>query len=262
MDKFDTPVLGHMSRPVYSAQLDERLVDVEERMAGLGVSALPVLDPSGRFAGVISRADLLGAGRVRVVEDTRQRLVTLPDAYVRQHMHQTVEVVGPQEPLRKVAKRMVKHHFHRLFVAADGYPAGVVSTREMMKVIARERVTVPIADMMSTSVVTVQVDEPLALALDRMAAIHRTALLVLDGHWPVGYFSQVDALAARDASPQACVEEWMDPALLCLPAEMPSDRAARAALATRVAMIVAVDSHDIKGVLTGMDFVRLVADAP
>jgi hypothetical protein len=54
----------------------------------------------------------------------------------------------------------------------------------------------------------------------------------------------------------------MNPAVLCLPAEMPSDRAARSAIALGAPRIVAVGESGIRGLVSGMDFARLVADAP
>ncbi len=261
MPGFEEPVREHMARPVRTVREDERLSVAARRIAELEISGLAVLDARGDPVGVITRGDLLSAGRSHVGE--REHVVNLPDAYVREHMHRGIDAVAPDLPLRRAAKQMVDAHEHRLFVAEDGQLVGLVGTREVMRAVVRQEVRVPIADIMTSSVVTVSVDDPLALAVDRLAAAHRWALIVvIDRAWPLGSFSQVEALAARDAPSMQRVEHWMRPGALCLPAEMPAHRAARAALALGAPPIVAVSETGIRGIVTATDFARLVSDAP
>lgn len=251
-----------MIHPIATIRDGQSLALAHRLMTQLDVSALPVVDDRGGLAGVVSRTDLLRAARVRLVEGTRDHLLNLPDEPVRFHMHPIVEVVAPEARLVDAARRMVEDHYHRLFVAREHRLVGVIGTHEMMEAISRHRMRIPISDIMTASVITVRVDDPIALALDRMAASHLHGLVVVDGGWPLGSFSDVDALRARDAAPMDPVERWMSPAVLSLPAEMTADRAARAALATRAKRIVAVAEDRIRGVVSGMDFTRLVADAP
>lgn len=261
MGHFEEPVREHMVRPVHTVRDDDRLSVAERRITELGISALPVVDAGGTAVGVIARGDLLSAGRAHV--GAREHVVNLPDAYVREHMHRGVDAVSPDVPLKKAAKQLVEANEHRLFVAEDGHLVGVVGTREAMRAVVREGLSIPIADIMTSSVVTVSVDDPLTLGVDRLAAAHRWALIVVvDGKWPVGSFSQAEALSARDAPPMQRIEHWMNPAVLSLPAEMPAHRAARAALALGAPPIVAVSETGIRGVVTGTDFARLVSDAP
>ncbi len=262
MRKFEEPVCDHMVREVYSLKTSDRLTAAQHAMESLGVSALPVLDASRAIAGVLSRTDLLRVGRVRVLAETRERLLTLPDARVEEHMSTRVEVIPPDLSLRRAAKRMVENRHHRLFVATESRLSGVIGTREMMHAVALERVRVPLADVMTSSIISVRAEDPLSLALDRLTAAHIWGLVVVDGRWPLGSFSQVEALAARDASPTDPVEYWMDHSLLCLAAEMTADRAARVALSMRTARIVAVSEEEMRGIVSPLDFARLVSDAP
>jgi hypothetical protein len=46
--------------------------------------------------------------------------------------------------------------------------------------------------------------------------------------------------------------------LICIPLAMPAFRAAEQAVATRARRVVVVDGQAMRGILTGMDFTRLV----
>lgn len=259
MAEFATPVSEHMAVPLQTVAETESLAHAEQRMSELGVSALPVLGASERLAGVISRTDLLRIGRVRSMSGRRRKVVSLPEARVREVMHTTVEVVGRDTALSEAARRMVRQHIHRLYVAEDGRAEGVIGTKEIMRALHEANVRMPIVELMHGSLVVVQAGDPLSTAVDRMVAAHHSGLVVVEDGWPVGFFTQADALAARDAPPDHRVDEWMDPQIICLPERIPVHRAVEQALALRARCVLAVDAEGIRGILSGMDFARLVA---
>ena len=82
--------------------------------------------------------------------------------------------------------------------------------------------------------------------------------MVVEDGWPVGAFTQADALGAREAPPDDRVDSWMDPRVICLPMATPVFRAAEQALATRARRVIAVDADGMRGILTGTDFARIV----
>jgi CBS domain-containing protein len=258
MPAFAQPVLEHMVSPVHTIADGDKLERADRELSRLHISALAVTDRSGAMVGVLSRTDLIRAGRVRRVGGRRELSLSLPDASVREHMTSTVEVVAPDTSLAEAARRMLRQHVHRLFVAEDRRPLGVVSTKEMVSAVVQARVALPIAELMHGSLVTVQANEPVALAVDRMTAAHHSGLLVLEGGWPVGIFTQADALAAQEAPAADPVESWMDTRFVCLPLATPVFRAGEQALATRARRVLAIDASGLRGVLTGMDFARLV----
>jgi predicted transcriptional regulator len=106
----------------------------------------------------------------------------------------------------------------------------------------------------------VNAGDPLSLAIDRMAAAHHSGVVVLEDRWPVGVFTQADALAARDALPNDRVDHWMDVRLISVPMHMPLFRAAEQLVATRARRLIAVDAEGTRGILSGMDFARCVAE--
>ncbi len=253
------PAREYMVSPVHTVRDSDKLALADRKMRELGVSGLPVIDQAGVPVGVISRTDLLRAGRVRMLESPRRRVLNLPDARVAEYRTAGVEVVSPDTPMHEAARRLVAHRIHRIYVVEDRRLPGVLSTREMMSVLVETRTPIPLARIMSESVVSVKTDDPLSLAVDRLAATHVTGLVVVEDGWPVGIFSQEEALASRIAPPDRPVEEWMDTTLLVLPEGLPVHRAAAQALATRARRVLAVDGQEVRGVVSGTDFARVVA---
>jgi CBS domain-containing protein len=258
MNTFTSPVSQYMLSPVRTIGETESVADVEKELSRLGVSALPIRDRAGGMIGVISRTDLLRAGRVRVMNGRRHKVLTLPNASAGDLMTATVEIISPETPLAEAARRMVKQHVHRLYVSEDRRPIGVIGSKEILWAVIEARLALPISELMHGSLVVVSASDPLSLAIDRMGLSHHSGLVVVEDGWPVGVFTQADALAAREAPPDDRVDNWMDPRVICLPLAMPAFRAAEQAVATRARRVLAVDGKGARGVLTAMDFARIV----
>lgn len=259
MSSFEVHASDYMVSPVHTVRDDDRLAIAEDRMRSLDVSALPVVNGHGVPVGLISRNDLLQAGRLRLMESPRRVVLSLPDARVAQYRSPDVAVVTPETPMHEVARQMLSRRVHRIFVVDDCRLAGVLTTREVVRLVADVRSPIPLARLMTTSIVSIRTDEPLSLAVDRIAAAHVSGLVVVDEGWPVGIFSEREALAARFAAPDRSVEEWMSPAILCLPEQIPAHRAAAQVFATGARRILAVDGQEVLGVVSGTDFARLVS---
>lgn len=254
-------VSQHKVSPVTVARDTDRLTQVDSELTRLGISALPVVDASGAVVGTISRTDLLRAGRTTiVVNGHRRKVLSLPDADVRSFMSRSVEFVDPDVSLLEVAQRMTRQHIHRVFVREGRSPIGVVSTTDIMRAVANTRITTPLSAVMHRSIVSVNAKDPLSLAMERMAVSHHSGVVVLDDGWPIGIFTQTDALAAREAPSDGCVDDWMDTRLICSPMHMPLSIAAHQIVGTRAKRVLAVDDRSVRGIVTGMDFAGLIAN--
>ncbi|HEX7480354.1 MAG TPA: CBS domain-containing protein [Polyangiales bacterium] len=259
MDTYATKIREYMLSPVHTILDSQPLGDALIRLDTFGISGLGAVDRAGSLVGVISRTDLLRAGRVRLLNGKRRKVLSVPNATVQGYMTPTVEIIAPDRPMSEAAQHMLRRHVHRLYVSEDRKPAGVVSTKEMMRAVVDQRAERPISAFMHAGVVTVQAHEPVSHAVDRITATERSGVVVAEDGWPVGIFTQADALAARDAVPEDRVDEWMDPRIICLPMEIPLYRAAEQAVATRARRVLAVDAKSIRGIVTGLDFTRVVA---
>jgi CBS domain-containing protein len=248
-----------MVTPVHTIHEAERLAVAERRMNELGISALPVVDDTGQLGGAITKGDLLRIGRIRGAG--RERFLDLPDQRLREHASAPLELVARSAPMAEVARRMVRRKVHQVYVAQGRTVEGVISTRELMRLIADRRLERSVGDVVGGGeVLTVCSTDPVGLAIDRLVTSRNRELVVIDdGGCPVGVFDQLEAASARDASARIPVEDWMSPAISCVAPELPVHRAAALAASKRSRAIVVTDGSDVRGILTGLEFAALLA---
>lgn len=256
MSSFGVPVTQYMSSPVHAIGVGEPLEAAQALLTGLAVSSLAVVEEDGNLGGVISMTDLIRVGRVQAGSSTKAALLTLPNKPVRKHMTKHVVTVPPQASIREAASEMVAGHLHRVFVVDGQRPVGVLSTKDIMLAIRDQRTQEPISRWMSSPAFTVRASEPIALATDRLERAHISGLVVVDNGWPIGVYSQREALEARDLPRDTHVDDAMSSAMLALDVDTALHRAAAQAAALRVRRIIAVRNRNIEGILTGIDLAR------
>ena len=256
LPNFEFSVAQYMSSPAHSIRTDESLDAAHTLLAGLGISSLAVVTDDESLAGVISMTDLLRVGRIQAGSNVKAALLTLPNRSVEKHMTREVATVSPDEPIRLAASKMVRGPFHRVFVERDGRLVGVLSTKDVMLAIRDKRVTTPIARWIRSPVFSVRANEPISLATDRLERAHITGLIVVEDGWPVGLFTQREALEARDCPRDMRVEDAMSSAMLALDVDTPLYRAAAQAAELRVRRVIAVKQRSVEGILTGIDLAR------
>jgi CBS domain-containing protein len=256
LSSFNLAVTQYMSSPAHSIGSSENLDAAYALLGGLGISSLSVVEDDGSLAGVISMTDLLHVGRVQAGSSAKAALLTLPNRPVARHMTRDVTTVAPDESIGLAASKIVEGHFHRVFVEQDGRPVGVLSTKDIMLAIRDRRTTTPISRWMRSPAFTVRASEPISLATDRLERARISGLIVVDDGWPIGLFSQREALEARDCPRDTRVDEAMSSAMLALDVDTPLYRAAAQAAELRVRWIIAVHHRRIEGILTGIDLAR------
>lgn len=260
MSLFDQPAADFMSAPVAAIHPESSLAEAERRLAEGGHSCLAVVGDDGMLCGVLSRTDILRIGRLRASMAEEPRLLAMPHQTVRMKMTRDVVTADPTTPLRAAAAAMVQRSIHRVFVIADGRPAGTLSSRDLMQAIVKARFSEPISRWMSSPVVTVDATDSIAAATDLLHRSHVRGVVVEDQGWPVGIFTQTEALASASLDSSTPVEEVMSCALLCLPPNLPLFRAAAFALKTQARRVLAVASREIQGILSGLDMAHIVAN--
>jgi CBS domain-containing protein len=258
--RYDTPLKPYLSSPVFTCRPQDSLVRVERRLAEVGISSLAVVDGDDHLVGVISRTDLLRVGRREADRDVGATLLALPDRTVADEMTREPVTVDLDATVAEAAAAMNRRDLHRLFVVRDGILVGVLSTRDVMKAIRDRRDPRRIADHMSKPLLTVAATDPISLATERLARARVTGLVVLEDDWPVGVFTQREALASRDLAAEVAVDDVMNTAFICLSAPTPLRRAAEQAVAMRVRRVIVVERRAPVGILTGLDFARATHD--
>ena len=104
------------------------------------VHGLPVVDATGSLVGVLSQTDLLRA------RSTEFLWAYWPALAVRHLMTSPALTVHRSTPLADAARKMERHHVHRLVVVADDdetLPIGVLSTTDLVRAMAEETNVTP-----------------------------------------------------------------------------------------------------------------------
>jgi CBS domain-containing protein len=107
-------------------------------VADAHVSAVPVLDRSQQFVGVLSTTDILEAEAECRDADERERLFR--ETLVRDIMTVNPQTVEPDDDVKDVAQRMLYLEVHRLFVVYDGQLVGVVSQSDIVRAVATAKI--------------------------------------------------------------------------------------------------------------------------
>jgi CBS domain-containing protein len=263
-DPFATPVRAYMSTPLVSVPADAQLDYVLHVLEHRNVSCVAVLGADGAPVGVVASTDLLKAGKFDKAT-ARAPLTLLPTTLsAADVMKRDLVTVDEGDSIRAASQAMLEHHIHRVFVRKEGRIVGVLSTRDVMKVIKEERVATPLAEVMTTPVTTIDLGDSIDEALAKLDGSNVRGLVVLDGRWPVGVFTQTEAIHARSLPADlrhAAVEEVMSYEMLCLDVSTPLYRVAGQAIAMQVRRILAVEKRDLRGIVSGYDLAR-IATAP
>lgn len=114
---------------------DAPLAEAARLMDAHRISGLPVVDGAGRLVGVVSQTDLLRA------RATEYLWANWPGLAVRHLMSTPALTVHRDTPLADAARKMERHHVHRLVVVADTdeqLPIGVISTSDLVRAMAAQ----------------------------------------------------------------------------------------------------------------------------
>jgi CBS domain-containing protein len=148
-----------MQRKVLTIAPGKSLPDLERALLRSRVSALPVVERSGKMVGIVSRSDVvrqlclersLGEAMADAyrdqtdeafVEKSRRDVAQaigqrMEQLCVRDVMIRDVVTVAPDLPLVKAAQLMIERRIHRLPVVEDGKLVGIVSSLDFTRIVA------------------------------------------------------------------------------------------------------------------------------
>lgn len=251
-----------MKSPVLSVNADTHIDKIYQTLVLQRISSVPVVDAAGKALGVVSMTDLLRVGRLQPSSLAGVQAIELPAEPAKDHMHAGIITIAPDALATQAARVMIENHVHRVFVEDEGRIAGVFSIEEVLAAVRALHIDRPVRSVMSHPVMTLPLTATIADATSRLDRVGITGIAILDEYgFPVGAFTQVEALAARDLSPNTRVETVMNYGLVMQHATAPLYRAAAHAFEARARRVFAMDNGELIGVVTGLDFARALAES-
>lgn len=122
-----------MTPHVISINENDSVSFVIKLFSSCHISGAPVENMEGEYVGVVSKTDLFHR---RVLEHMEQ-YGSLNDLPVKTIMNANQPlVVDAATTVEKASELMLEHHIHRVFVTAKGEMVGVVSSYDVLKVVA------------------------------------------------------------------------------------------------------------------------------
>ncbi len=122
-----------MERKVVTVGSETTVAEIIILLADAHVSSLPVLDAQGRLLGVVSNTDVLNAEAEAEARELRQLLATTTAGML---MTAPPLVVGPGTTVREAAQQMLYGEVHRLYVVEHDRVVGVISTTDIVRLVA------------------------------------------------------------------------------------------------------------------------------
>ena len=252
-------VADYMTTEVETASPATRLPSIARTLERWNISAVPVVDAAGCPVGVVSRTDLVRVAR-RSGGGRGPAPLHVPDLPAVAVMTRDVQATSRHTSVAEAAARMWRDRLHRLFVVSDRRLIGVLSAMDVAAAVRDSDDATPIGALMTAPLVTVDTTAPLAVALERLESSRVSGLIVVEDGWPVGVFTQIEALAARDLPAETLVEDVFDQALICLPATTRVCRAAAQIARLDVRRVVVSRDREAVGVVSALDVARLLSE--
>lgn len=138
-----------MSVPIVTIPYDMLLRDAGRLLMQQAISGAPVVNGEGNCVGVLSTADFVAPSgrRNNSIEQQTDISFVAPwgeiinlecscGCVVRDYMTAGPVAVSPEAPIGQIAQIMVDAHIHRVLVAENNRPCGIVSSTDLVAAIA------------------------------------------------------------------------------------------------------------------------------
>ena len=135
-----------MTTRVITVPPDTDVREIARLLLEHNISALPVVDNSGKVLGIVSEGDLMRRVGSEGEQGKSWWLKSIfagannASEYIKSHSRRAHEIMTPDpitidedEPLHRVAKLLEKHHIKRVPVVRDGQLVGIVSRANLLR---------------------------------------------------------------------------------------------------------------------------------
>jgi CBS domain-containing protein len=252
-------VRDSMHHGLVSVGPGDKVNTVQRLIEDIGVSAVPVVQ-DGVLLGIISTRDL--AHRARLDLDALARgtaRVEFGDLRAVDVMRHGVLTIDIDATVIAAARTMLDHHVHRLVVVQGSLPVGIISTRDCMAQIVASGDRTPLGELMTSPALSIDIDTSVEDAVRLLDTANVRGVVVVDGQWPVGVFTQSEAAKVTQMSPAdraLSVERVMSYETICLDIETPTYRVAAHVRDMGVRRVLAVSKRELMGIASAVDLLR------
>ena len=140
-----------MSRKVVTAESYMTVSELAKLFDEKGVSGAPVLDESGKVAGVVSQSDIVRARREEPAAPARWhveldgeedggefgvRVDEVDGERVERIMTPGAIAFDEETPVEEVARAMLDRHIHRVLITRKGKLCGIVTSMDFLRLVA------------------------------------------------------------------------------------------------------------------------------
>ena len=169
-------VLSIATRQVISAPPTMRIFGAIETLTQWGVRRLPIVDPgTHRLKGILTARDVvdfLGGGEkfnlIHVKHDGN--FLAAINEPVSRIMKPDVRTLTPNASIQEAIKIIVESRIGGIPIVDDGVLTGIITERDVLKVLCRTHSSLRIRDMMTTSLLVQQPDCPLSMVTKVMTS--------------------------------------------------------------------------------------------
>ncbi len=177
------------SRPAITVAPQSSILEAAEVMTEKRVRGLVVAEPGKEaLRGILTSTDLvnyLGGGEYYNIVVNRHEgniYSALRDEYVHSIANPTPFFATVSDSLDKVVEAMITHGIGFIpIVYEDGTVYGVITEHDIVKHVAGKKTGVQVGDVMSTNIVTVNIEDPIKEAAERMVKYGFRRLPVVAG---------------------------------------------------------------------------------
>lgn len=141
-----------MASPVVTAHEEDSLREVAIKMLNHKIGGLPVINDEGEITGFLSETDFVAKkhkipfSRIDApklfgmwlnkdhVEEMYEEAQVIQ---IKEVMSKNVVYVSPEDSIEELINKIMDYNFHRLPVVEDGKPIGMVSRRDLLKLLIK-----------------------------------------------------------------------------------------------------------------------------
>jgi PAS domain S-box-containing protein len=242
-----------MSTEVATIRPTDTLISAAKTMSDNNISCLVVLD-GDQLSGIVTEKDILKKA-VAWGNDFR-------DMVVEQIMSSPVRTIPVGLSVMEAAEVMEEEGIRRLVVQDDGRAVGIITQRDMVRVLTSYTLCEKVSQIMTRDVAVVSHSATVKEAAEFMASRHISCLVIFNNDHVAGVFTERDLLkrvvkTERDPN-QTEIQEVMSCPVITVPTDYSVSSASKLLERKKIRRLVVMDDEKLCGVITQTDILRAV----